>query len=283
MRKIKTVKVMVAIISVTLMLSAHVLAGVPFTNLEGVGGAAFNPFAYLANAGTELGEPNSTLSNIAGRPQIGAWYVNLGESDIDWTSIGYTQTFFKRVELSYAQENISKHEADNITKDNFGAKFLMIEENAWDTTWFPAISVGVIGKHTSPVELVPTADSSGYDVYLVATKLITNLPKPVLLSGGVLSTDGLTTGVLGYSDKRDTIPFGNIDVIMLKNVVVGLEYKHGAKLGDFENANYWDAHVAWLVNKNLTLIGAYVNAGNENSDRKFGLGEGLVLSLQYAF
>ena len=76
---------------------------------------------------------------------------------------------------------------------------------------------------------------------------------------------------------------GNIDVIPLKDVAFGFEYKQGAKFDDFKNANYWDAHVAWFVNKNLTLVGAYVNAGDKDSTSKVGLGDGVVFSIQYAF
>jgi hypothetical protein len=281
----KVVKLIGVFIVLSLIFTEQVFAGVPFTNLEGVGGAAFNPFAYPANSGSSLGDPNSELGKLLGRPQIGAWYVNLGESKIDWTSIGISETFFKRLEVSFGHETISPDGADNITKDSVGAKLLLIEENSWDTKWVPAVSVGIIGKHTSPVKIVPTADSSGYDYYLVATKLITSpLPRPLLLSGGVLSTDGYTTGVLGYSNDRDTTYFANADLVILDNVAVGAEYKQGAEFNDgFNNADYWDAHVAWFVNKNLSLIGAYVNAGDENSSSKVGFGEGLVLSMQYAF
>ena len=63
----------------------------------------------------------------------------------------------------------------------------------------------------------------------------------------------------------------------------GFEYKQGAHFSDFKNADYWDAHVAWFASKNLTLIGAYVNAGDKNSSSKVGLGDGAVVSAQYAF
>jgi len=46
---------------------------------------------------------------------------------------------------------------------------------------------------------------------------------------------------------------------------------------------YWDYHAAWFVNDQLTLVGAYVDTGDQNSSSKLGLGEGLVLSAQYAF
>jgi hypothetical protein len=41
--------------------------------------------------------------------------------------------------------------------------------------------------------------------------------------------------------------------------------------------------LAWFVNKNLTLLGAYVNAGDEKSSAKVGLGDGFVLRAQDAF
>jgi hypothetical protein len=258
-------------------------AGVPLTNLEGVGGVAFNPLAYPANPGSSLGDPNSDFGKILGRPQIGGWYVNLGESKISWTSFGIAETFAGRVEVSFGHETIAPSGADYISKDSIGVKLLILPENAFGN-WSPAVSAGVISKHTSPVKIVSTADSSGYDYYIVATKLIKELPRPVLLSGGVLSTNGYTTGVLGYSDNRDTTYFGNVDVLPLDNVAVGVEYKQGAKFDDgFKNADYWNTHLAWFVNKNLTLVAAYVNSGDEKSTSKVGFGEGLVLSFQYAF
>ena len=106
---------------------------------------------------------------------------------------------------------------------------------------------------------------------------------PVLLSGGVLSTKGQTLGVLGFNDSRKQVLFGNIDVLPLSNVAVGFEVKQGARFDDFKNATDYDAHVAWFVNPNVTLVGAYINTGDSKSTSKVGLGDGYVLSLQYAF
>jgi hypothetical protein len=287
MKKVETVKVV--LVSAVLALSAIVSAGVPLTNLQGVGGVAFNPLAYPANPGTSWGDPNSTTGKIFGKPQVGAWYVNLGESNIDWTAFGVAQTFFGRLELSYGHEVISLEGGNNIKKENAGAKLLVIEENSWDQTWLPAFSVGAVAKHTAdnPYESSPGVDNNGYDIYAVATKLITQTPIPVLLSGGAVSTDSRTTGVLGYADDRDVTWFGNVDFVLSKDVAVGVEYKQGAEFthdgSTWQDADYWDAHVAWFVSPNTTLVAAYVNAGDEESSSKVGLGEGLVLSLQYAF
>jgi hypothetical protein len=253
-----------------------VKAGVPLNNLEGVGGIAFNPLAYPA--GTSFDPNETSFANIFSKPQFGAWYVHLGETHIDWTTFGVAETFFKRLELSYGHETIALEAADNIYKNNFGAKLLVIEES----DVIPAVSVGAIWKNTT-FDVPDGVDDSGTDYYVVATKLIKNLPAPVLLSGGILSTQGQTTGVLGFSEDRDETFFGNIDVIPLENVAVGFEYKQGAQFDDFKNANYWDAHAAWFVNKNLTLVAAYVDSGDEESTSKVGLGDGVVFSIQYQF
>ncbi|MGA2069823.1 MAG: DUF3034 family protein [Sedimentisphaerales bacterium] len=253
-----------------------VLAGVPLNNLEGVGGVAFNPLAYPA--GTSLDPNESSFADILSKPQFGAWYVHLGETNIDWTTFGVAETFFKRLELSYGHETIAIEAADNIYKNNFGAKLLVIEES----DVIPAVSIGTIWKRTT-FDVPDGVDKSGIDYYAVATKLIKELPAPVLLSGGVISTEGRTTGVLGFDEDRDETFFGNIDVIPLKDVAFGFEYKQGAKFDDFKNADYWDVHTAWFVNKNLTLVAAYVDAGDDKSTSKVGLGDGVVFSIQYAF
>jgi hypothetical protein len=259
-------------------------AGVPLNNLEGVGGIAFNPLAYLAGNSSETPEDTPekfSLADIFNKPQIGAWYVNLSDSSIDWTTFGVAQSFFKRLELSYGHETISPKDR-NIHKQNFGAKLLVLEENFNDWNLAPAVSIGMIWKHTS-FKTPANVDSTGLDFYVVATKLIKELPKPVLLSGGLLSTKGRILGVHGFDEDRDEVFFGNVDVILLENLAVGFEYRQGAHFDNFKNADYWETHIAWFVNKSLTLVAAYVNAGDHKSSSKVGLGDGFALSIQYAF
>lgn len=251
--------------------------GVPFVNIEGAGGAAFNPLAYPAGQNKPAdAKETAPLS----KPQFGVWYVSLGDVDVDWTSLGVAETLFERVEVSYSREVIAPT-GKNIHKNNVGAKVLLVKENLGDNAWVPAVSAGAISKSTKDV--AEGSDDSGQDYYVVATKLITQTPRPVLLSGGALSTDGQVTGVFGYNSDRDIAFFGNVDVLPLSNLATGFEYKQGAKFDGFKNADYWDAHAAWFASPNLTLIGAYVNAGNSTSKSKTGVGDGVVLSAQYAF
>jgi hypothetical protein len=257
--------------------------GVPLNNLQGVGGVAFNPLAYPSGQNAEEDKDKGGLHLALSRPQIGAWYVRLGDVNVDWVAGGVSETFFKRLELSYGYEIIAPDGADNIHKSNYGAKVLLLPENAGDNAFVPAVSVGGLWK-TTDVNTGDTIDDAGWDAYVVATKLITQLPRPVLLSGGLLYTDELVTGVFGHDDQHDLTWFANVDVLPFSFLAVGLEYKDGARFDDFQNASYWDAHVAWFVNPNLTLVGAYVNAGDSDpSSSKTGLGDGFVLSAQYAF
>ncbi|MDD5097513.1 MAG: DUF3034 family protein [Candidatus Omnitrophica bacterium] len=265
----------------TVSLTKNSFAGAPFINLEGVGGVAFNPLAYLADSDGEDSHFKVGKTDIIGKPRFGAWYVSLDKVKVDWTAIGVADTFFKRLEVSYGYEAIAQDNATTKRKNNLGAKLLLLPENSFDTKFLPAISVGSILKHTSNVGL--GTDSSGVDFYLVATKLITQLPRPVLLSGGVLSTKGKVTGVFGFDKDRAETLFGNLDIILPWNFIAGFEYKQGARYEDFKNANYWDAHLAWTPNKNLSLILAYVDAGKYKSSTVTGLGNGVVLSAQYVF
>lgn len=269
-------------IGLSAVISAPSYAGVPLNNLEGVGGVAFNPLAYTA--GEKLPESNKpgklSLDNfITSKPQIGMWYVNLRQSKIDWATTSIAQTFFNRLEVSYGFENVSVPGVQHIEKNNLGLKLLLLEEK----DYLPAISFGTIFKHTN-YDTPSGVHNTDFDFYIVATKLIKKtFPKPVLISGGILSTKGRITGVLGFDKERDELFFGNIDILPLENVAVGVEYRQGAHYNDWKDADYWDAHIAWFVNKNFSLVAAYVITGNRTGSPAVGLGDGVVLSAQYAF
>jgi hypothetical protein len=126
--------------------------------------------------------------------------------------------------------------------------------------------------------------SSAEDWYAVATKTIPQFfPVPVIVSGGVLSSQEYVTGVLGFHDDRKQTGFGNIDLVLPHGIVLGYEIKQGEQFASQKNSNYWNAHLAWLANKDLTLIAAYTNTGDYTNSTRQGLGDGFVLSAQHAF
>ena len=263
-----------------------VYGGVPLNSLDGTGGIAFNPLAYTSGLKIEGTEWIT-------KPQVGAWYVKLSESDIEWSSYSISLSVAERVEFSYAFNlvNAKDYGDNNIEANTVGIKIRLLDENGFDTNWLPAVSIGAKYRHTdsNTTDIFGLKDH-GFSYYLVATKLITQLPRPVLLSAGIQRSDEVVYGVVGHN-HYGTGAFANIDVLPSENVAIGVEFHQGIKVGDdhkvgdsIENADYWNGHVAWFVTKQLTLVGAYVNTGNK--DKGFdplGVGDGFVLSVQYQF
>ncbi len=276
---------------VAALVAEGVLAGVPLNNLQGTGGIAFNPLAYTAGQPWE-GSSTSNLNGIVSTPQVGAWYVNLADADINWWAASAALTFADRLELSYGYGFIDarKYGDKSINSQNVGAKLRLLDENAFDTAWVPAIAVGGVYKYTDSRTVKALGlDDDGWDAYIVASKLVTQTPLPVLLSAGLLYTDEVVNGVVGHN-HYGLSAFGNIDILPAENIAIGFEYKKGADVGDgIRNHDYYDGHVAWFVTKQLTLVAAYAVTGDKDkfyrdgSTKDLGVGSGLVFSAQYQF
>jgi hypothetical protein len=286
--------VKVAIAAAALLFGGAARAGVPFNNLEGVGGVAFNPVAYPAAEGEGV---KTGFLDIA-KPRIGAWYVNLGQSSIRWTTIGVATSVNKRVEASFGYEATAIGGFlginETVHKYNVGGKVVVLDENAFGTKFLPSIAAGVVWKKS---DYHPNADSQGVDYYAVATKMVTELGAPVLLSVGGLSTKGMVTGLIGFNKERAIVPFANIDVVPLSWLALGFEYKKGPNFGQagggYVDADYYNVHAGWFVTKGVTLIAAYTYAGGKTDTNSsnapgsaanpIGFGNGLVIAGQYAF
>ena len=280
------------ILAASVLSASAAYAGVPLNNLQGVGGIAFNPLAYTAGQPWDGGETN-VFNGIVSKPQVGGWYVNLSDSDINWFAIGTALTFAERLEVSYGYgfTDADKYGDKSIDSNNLGAKLRILDENAFETQWVPAIAVGAVYKHTN-TDLARAfgLDKDGFDYYAVASKLVKETPIPVLLSLGILYSDEVVNGVIGHG-HYDVSYFANIDVLPSENIAVGFEYKSGvdAETSGIRNHDYYDGHVAWFVTPQLTLVGAYAYTGDrdrfyrDGNPKNLGFGSGLVLSVQYQF
>ena len=233
------------------------------------------------------------FNGIVSKPQVGGWYVNLSDSDINWFAIGTALTFAERLEVSYGYgfTDAKKYGDKSIDSNNLGAKLRILDENAFETQWVPAIAVGAVYKHTN-TDLAGAfgLDKDGFDYYAVASKLVKETPIPALLSLGILYSDEVVNGVIGHG-HYDVSYFANIDVLPSENIAVGFEYKSGvdAETSGIRNHDYYDGHVAWFVTPQLTLVGAYAYTGDKDrfyrdgNPKNLGFGSGLVLSVQYQF
>lgn len=271
--------------------AAIAYGGVPLNNLQGTGGIAFNPLAYTAGLPWD-DEATNGIGKVVSRPQVGAWYVNLNDAGVNWWAGSAAITFAERLEVSagYGFVNAHKYGDNSINTYNLGAKVKLLDENAFDTSWLPALTVGGVYKYTDSRTVDALGlDNDGFDAYVVLTKLVTQTPWPVLLSAGLLLSDEVVNGVVGHNDY-DVVAFGNIDVLPSENIAIGLEYKQGVDAGDrIRNHDYWDAHVAWFVTKQLTLVAAFAETGDKDkfyrhgSAKDLGVGSGAVFSIQYQF
>jgi hypothetical protein len=120
----------------------------PFHSIEGVGGGAITPMAYLVNPGDEC--------HAFGKPAVAMSFVGLGEKNL--TAITVTETLFQRVELGYAanrlglgdlpgeihdfSEGAINNSESDIWLHHFNVRALLVKENAGDLP-LPAITAGV--------------------------------------------------------------------------------------------------------------------------------------------
>ena len=287
---------MAVIAALALMAAPAAQAGPPLTNAEGVGGVALNPLAYVANPIKE-GEKGLFGQGIVSKPQFGIWYIGLNEKHINWFPMGGNITFFNRVELGYSHEfvdieDFGNGDGQNVNKDNFSIKLNLIKENDFGLKFLPAFSFGTIYKTTNADNSLNLKDTSDWDFYFVATKMLDFLPVPVLLNAGTLATKGFVRGVLGFGDDRQWTFFGNIDVVLFKKFIAGWEYQQdvdvgnvfkGEKGADHSTHSMWEAHVAYMHDEHLMLVGSYAYTGDKDAVSQASFGNALVLSVQYAF
>lgn len=286
----KIIKTLVAFASL-IAVGGGAEAGVPLNNLQGTGGIAFNPLAYTAGRPWE-GNSTSNLNGIVSKPQVGTWFVNLGDAGINWWATSAAVTFADRLEVStgYGFVDAHRYGDKSINTYNLGAKVRIVDENGFDTVWVPAIAVGGVYKYTDSKTVEALGlENDGFDAYVVASKLIKQTPVPVLVSAGLLTSDEVVNGIVGHNDY-DTVGFANVDILPAENIAIGVEYKQGVNAGSgIRNHDYWDGHVAWFVNKSLTLVAAYAVTGDKDryyrygNAKDLGVGDGLVFSAQYQF
>ncbi len=264
----------------------------PLTNVEGVGGCALNPLAYLAN-NLAPGEKGLLGNGSISLPQLGIWNVRLTDTSINWFAVGANISLFNRVELGYSHEFVDIEDlSETVDKDNFSLKLNLVQEKGFGIEFMPAVSVGAIWMNSDADDSLPLDDTSDYDIYAVATKMVPGLPFPMILNAGVRNTKSYVRGVLGFGDDRDWLFFGNVETILFKKFIVGWEYQQEAEVGDVfkgekgaENTTHsmWEFHIAYMYDDHLMLVGSYAYTGDSDSSHQAALDDGYVLSLQYAF
>ncbi len=177
--------------------------------LEGPTGVFANPLAYVVPSGKEK----------ISKPEISSHFVDLEDDNLSTFSI--TMGFMNRFEMGYTSGDFGV-----LDLNLFHGKALIIEEGFKEKKWIPALSLGIIHRD------VESGDADT-DFYLVGTKLISELPKPLLLSAAWRSTKALANGLFGFRNHRKDQFEGVIALLLTEKIIVGVEYKEQPDADDW--------------------------------------------------
>jgi hypothetical protein len=251
----------------------------PFHVIEGYGGGAITPIAYLVNP--PLGNQS------VGLPSAAFSYVNLGQKSLE--SYTLTENLFGRVELGFGADELDLGELPKDIRNatgvdihrndvwlyNVNARGLIIPENSFDSQWVPALTGGVHYKYNDGIADINNKlggaltsigynNKNGFDFTLTGSKTIPSVfGRPLILSAGGRLSEGAQLGFLGFADHYNASFEGNVVYVPTNWLVVAYEFRgkrspYGQIPGLIGKEDDWHAFdVSWLVNSHIDLTAGY--------------------------
>jgi len=278
----------------------------PLHTVEGNGGHFSVMTAYITNP--------AAPGELLGKPSLGFIHVDLNHGK-HLEAFTITETLLDRFELGYAYNVLDVgdlYEDFNnllgtpgaigghaIHMHNFNARVQIFKEGEFDQSWLPAITVGAhykINDDLDDVEadmdaVVPgffrntvgIKDDSGVDYTLFASKMLTFLPRPLIVSLGARSTEAAHIGLLGFTGHRQIVAEGGLCFMATDNLVFAAEYRQKPNTYDTppgtedvlaQEDDWWTVDAGYLVNSQLSLAVGYGHFGhllNHTANRGFGV------------
>lgn len=251
------------------------------SSLEGASGGGLTPWAVIAG--------NETSDGIG----LSAHGSLVEVKDYDYQSAGVAVGFRDRIELSYAHQNFNTNDIGialglgkdyAFSQDVIGAKVRLAGDLVYDR--LPAIAVGAQYKRNNNdtiVRAIGAKDNEGVDYYASVSRLF--LSRSILLSGTARLTKANQLGILGFGgDLQDgySLQFeGSAAWQLSRRLAIGGEYRSKPNnLGIAREDDWFDAFVAYAVNRNLTATVAYTDLGSVATVKDQ---RGVFLQLQAAF
>jgi len=255
----------------------------PLHQIEGNGGIFSTLSAYIVNPPRD--------GEVVGRPAAGFAYVNLGHGQ-DLYALTVTESPWKRLELGFGYNNLNlgdlptdilKATGVQISDQSVGlyngnARLQLLAENEFRQKWIPALTFGTHFKFNDTygtinhelggaLAQIGVTHNTDVDFTLYASKLLTFLPRPVLVELGGRATRGVWNGLLGFTPDYQFLFEGNIGVFITDNFILAAEYKQQAS--DYQPINgligkasdWWTIDAAYIVNKHLTVAAGYGHFG----------------------
>ena len=275
----------------------------PFHTIEGYGGGAITPFAYLVNPGKE--------ECLWGKPAGALTFINARQKDL--AAITVSETLFGRVELSYGGDRLGLGTLPADIKNaggpmldesavwlhNFNIRALLVKEN--DCLFgfkAPAITAGIHFKYNPDIEHIDQElggalqnigyrRNNGEDFTLTMTKTFPELLlcRPVIASAGLRLSEGANLGFLGFGDTYHATFEGNVAWLPFDKVMVAYEFRQktspygtipngtgGYLVGGEDNWHAFD--LALIPNKHSTIVagwGIFGNLANTRADNSWFL------------
>lgn len=193
---------------------------------EGETGVFVTPLAYTV----------ATPAHKFALPVVAYHFLNAGSVIGRYNQISLTSGYANRVEFGYTR---TLHEAGNDPTYSplwtsgfniFHAKASLIKENAWKQPWMPQVSTGFMLRtqvRNVGGEML-NKDTTNADIYLVATKTVTQLkPMSLLLSAGVQGTNAELIGLGGNASQWGAVGFGAVAFVFQgpakSSIILGAE------------------------------------------------------------
>ena len=180
---------------VTWLSWAAALASAQSLNWEGQTGAFITPFAYTASSGKWIGLPAVSYHYLDAGPVIGGYFqASATVGVLKRAEFGYTHAFHRAGETAGLSQLWTGGFNTVHGKVNFA------RENAAGRNWFPALAAGFVARTQvrNVGGVVRNRDTRNGDVYVVATKTVTQVPRiPVLLNLGYKATNASVFGLAG--------------------------------------------------------------------------------------
>jgi hypothetical protein len=199
---------------------------------EGPTGVFVTPLAYTS----------ASPANGLGKPSVGYHFLATGPVVGDYSTVSVTEGFAKRFEAGYTSEIHAGADPSGLWSSDFGivhGKATIVPENAAKTKWVPAIAVGGIlrfndndaldGYNAGNAGLHLGQTTKNGDVYVVATKVVTQISKkvPVLLNAGLRGTNSSLWGLGGNAPGFTARGFGALALVFTgpskSTIIVGSE------------------------------------------------------------
>jgi hypothetical protein len=253
----------------------------PLHQIEGNGGIFSTLSAYLVNP-PRNGEP-------IGRPAVGFAYVNLGHGQ-NLEALTLTETPWKRLELGFGYENLELGDLptaiaaqggpsinSSVTLYNINARLQLLKEGEFGQKWLPALTAGVHYKNNQGIGDINNQlqgglnfivkHTNGEDFTLYASKLLTFLPRPVLLEAGGRATKGVWNGLAGFTDTYSFLFEGNVVVFVTDRLALAAEYKQMPNNYTSPtplirvSGDWWTLDAAYVVSSHFTVAAGYGHFG----------------------